>query len=181
MFRRLSPLIIVFLAFLADTAVMPVFYYDIYTVPLTLSVVLCVGLCLGKLQGMLMGMIGGLFCDITAGTLGVMTFYCLIAGFMVALILNEHSISTPVLGGFWLHLRRWLVIASIYLLGEIVFNIYRYFLTASFEWFLVSHLLIRTLLFATITILLMPPLSRLFLGKPSERSRIGRTREVKRF
>ena len=56
MLRRLSPYLMVLLAVIVDTAILPVFYYGTYTVSLTLAVVLCASLVLGRLKGMLLGM-----------------------------------------------------------------------------------------------------------------------------
>lgn len=167
---------------LFDTAILPVFYHGVFTVPLTLAVTLCIGLTLGKLRGGLFGMFGGLMIDITSGTLGMMTFFFLIAGFLVALILDERSDSTRTVTGIWVHLRRAAVILALYLLGETVFCVYRYFETAFFEWIYVRNILVRTGMFTVVTTLLCPALARLYLGKRKTRSTYyGKTREVKHF
>lgn len=182
MFRRLTPILTILAAVLIDTAIMPVFYHGTYTIPLTLAITLCIGLTLGKLRGGLFGMIGGLLIDITAGTLGTMTFFFLAAGFLIALILDERSASVRTLTGIWLHLRRAAVIAALYLLGETVFCVYRYFQTAFFEWMYVQNILCRGALFTLIATLLCPALARLYLGKRKTGSTYyGKTREVKHF
>lgn len=182
MLRSLIPYLSVIVAVLLDTAIIPVFYYGTLTVPLTLSVVLCVGLTRGKLRGMLLGMIGGLLIDITTGTLGMMTFFFLIAGFLIALLLDESNPAAPRPSGIRFHLRHALVIGALYLLGEAVFCFYRYFVTAAFEWYYLRAIAQRTALFTAATLFLYPILSRLFLGKRKKPSvTFGKTREVKHF
>lgn len=182
MLRRLTPFLTILAAVLFDTAVLPVFYHGILTVPLTLAVTLCIGLTLGKLRGGMFGMFGGLMIDITAGTLGMMTFFFLVAGFLVALILDERAASTRTITGIWVHLRRAAVILALYALGETVFCVYRYFETATFEWIYVQNILVRTGIFTVGTTLLCPALHRLYIGKRKNRSTYyGKTREVKLF
>lgn len=182
MFRRLTPFLTILAAVLIDTAVLPVFYHGVFTVPLTLAVTLCIGLTLGKLRGGLFGMFGGLMIDITAGTLGMMTFFFLVAGFLVALILDERVDTSRMVTGIWVHLRRAAVILVLYVLGETVFCVYRYFETAYFEWQYVQNILVRTGIFTAIATLLCPALSRLYLGKRKNRTAYyGKTREVKHF
>ena len=182
MLRRLTPLLTIIAAVLFDTAVLPVFYHGVFTVPLTLAVTLCIGLTLGKLRGGMFGMFGGLMIDITAGTLGMMTFFFLVAGFLVALILDERVASTRTVTGIWVHLRRAAVILALYALGETVFCVYRYFETATFEWIYVQNILVRTAIFTAGATLLCPALRRLYIGKRKNRSTYyGKTREVKHF
>lgn len=167
---------------LLDTAVIPVFYHGTYTVPLTLAVVLCIGLLNGRLRGLLFGMIGGLLIDISAGTLGIMTFYFMIAGFLIGLIVDENN-DRPITG-IRFHLRRGLVSLFLSLLGEVVFAVYHYFITAVFEWSILQGMLLRALLMAALTMLLCPLLDRLYHGKKSRssaRTYAGSKREVKHF
>ena len=176
------PYLTVILAVLLDTAVIPVFYYGALTVPLTLAVVLCVGLTRGKLRGTLLGMIGGLLIDISCGTLGMMTFFFLTSGFLIALLLDESNPSTPRPTGIRFHLRHALVILALYLLGEAVFCFYRYYVTAAFEWYYIDSILQRGALFTALTMILYPILTRLYIGKKQEpRATFGKTREVKHF
>ncbi len=180
MLRKLTPFLATFLAVLLDTAVIPVLYHGTYTVPLTLVVVLCAGLLLGRLRGLLYGMIGGLLIDISAGTLGVMTFFYMAVGVLVGLIVDESS--DRWLGAVRFHLRRGVVAFALYLVGEIALAVYRYFMTAAFEWFYVRQILLRSLLFAALAVLLCPLLGRLFLGKRrSAAPNAGRKREVRHF
>lgn len=167
---------------LLDTAVIPVFYHGVYTVPLTLVVAMCIGLLKGRLYGLLYGMIGGLLVDITAGTLGTMTFFFMIAGFLIGLIVDENA-DRPVTGVRF-HLRRGLVSFVLSLLGEAVFAFYQYFVTANFEWFTVRNMLLRTVLVAAMVMIFCPLLDRLYLGRKgrsSSRTYAGSKREVKYF
>ena len=180
MLRRLTPFLTILLAVLLDTAVIPVLYVGVYTVPLTLAVVLCIGLLLGKLRGMLYGMISGLLIDISAGMLPIITFFFMSLGFLVSLIVDESS-DRPITGVRF-HLRRAAVAFVLYLLGEAAFGLYRYFVTASFQFSYVRLALLRGLLMAAATTLLCPALSRLYLGKKQTRRRFsGNKREVRHF
>ena len=111
-----------------------------------------------------------------------MTFYFLITGFLVDLILDTgdptvRRVLSPRMRAF-----RAGVIFALYELGEIVFLVHRYFVSNSFEWRYVRNMTFRGLLFAAITLLLIRPLSRMFLGKRGYlRSDYGKTREVKHF
>lgn len=180
MLRRLMPFITTLVAMLLDTAVIPILYHGVYTIPLTLVVVLCNGLLLGRLRGLLYGMIGGVLIDVTTGTLGFMTFFFMAAGFLVALIVDESNDRRMV--GVRFHLRRAGVSFALYMLGEIVFCVYRYFVTASFEWRFVFHMAARSLIVSALVVLLCPLLGRLFLGrKRVQRNHSRRNREVKHF
>lgn len=164
---------------LLDTAVLPVFYHGVYTVPLTIVVVMCIGLIEGRLMGLLLGMIGGLFIDVTTGILGVMTFYFMAAGFLIGLIIDEAN-DRPITGVRF-HLRRAVVSFVLYMLGEAVFCVYRYFVSASFEWYYLRAMLIRGGIAAALTVLLCPLLARLFKGKKPKAGYSGNHREVKYF
>lgn len=165
---------------LLDTAVIPVLYHGTYTIPLTLVVVLCIGLLLGRLRGLLFGMIGGLLIDISSGTLGAMTFFFMTSGFLVALIVDETN--DRRMAGVRFHLRRGGVAFALYMLGEVVFCVYRYFVTASFEWRFVIHMALRSLIVSALVVLICPMLSRLFFGrKHAQRKYSNRNREVKYF
>lgn len=179
MLRRLTPYIATILAMLLDTAILPVFYHGTYTVPITIVVVMCIGLVEGRLMGLLLGMIGGLLTDVTTGLLGVMTFYYMAAGFLIGLIVDETN-DRPITG-IRFHLRRALVSFILYMLGEVVFCIYRYFVSAAFEWYYLRPMLIRGCMAALLTVLLCPLLARLFKGKRPKAGYSGNHREVKYF
>lgn len=178
MLRRLTPFLATFIAVMLDTAILPVFYHGVYTVPLTIVVVMCVGLIEGRLMGLLLGMIGGLLIDISAGILGTMTFFFMAAGFLIGLIVDEAN-DRPITG-LRFHLRRAVVAFALYMLGEIVLCIYRYFVSASFEWYYLRPMFIRGGMIALLTVLLCPLLARLFRGKKTNRYARKR-REVKHF
>ena len=70
----------------------------------------------------------------------------------------------------------------LYMLGEIAFGVYRYFVTAAFSWASVRFMLLRGLLFAALALALCPLFARIFLGKRAIRTgRSGKKREVKHF
>ncbi len=184
MLRRLTPILATILAMLLDTAVIPVLYHGVYTVPLTLIVAMCIGLSHGRLRGLLFGMIGGLLIDITAGTLGFMTFYFMLAGFLIDLIVDERSEqNTRAMPALLFHLRRLAVAFCLSLLGEVVFELYHYFITASFDWATTPKMLTRSLIVAAGTVILCPILDRIE-GKNARNDRsghAGRQREVKYY
>lgn len=167
---------------LLDTAVIPIFYHGVFTIPLTLAVAMSIGLLDGRLYGLLYGMIGGLLIDITAGSLGVMTFFFMIAGFLVGLFVDE-SVDSPITGILF-HLRRAAVSFGLTLLGEAIIAFYQYFITASFEWFILRNMLVRSALTAALVVVLCPVLDRAFHSRrkrSGRRAGMGRKREVKHF
>lgn len=182
MIRKSLPYWLILIAVLLDTSIVPVFYAGILTIPLTLVVTFCVSLTLGKVRGMLLGTIGGLLIDITAGTLGTMTFYFLITGFLVDLILDTGNPNVRRVLNVRMRVFRGIVVFALYELGEVAFLAHRYFVSNSFEWRYVRNMTFRGMLFAAITLLLLRPLGRLFIGKRGYvRSDYGKTREVKHF
>lgn len=182
MLRRLTPLLATILSMLLDTAIFPVFYHGVYTVPLTLIIVMCIGLLQGRLRGLLWGMVGGLLVDITAGTLGYMTFFFMIAGFLIGLLVDE-STDRPVTGVKF-HLRRAAVSFVLSIIGEIVIAFYHYFITAVFEWSSIQYILVRSMIVAIGVVALCPLLDRIRNGRKSRlspRSHAGSKREVQHF
>lgn len=167
---------------LLDTAVIPVFYHGVYTVPLTLITVMCIGLLQGRLRGLLWGMIGGLLVDITAGTLGYMTSFFMITGFLIAFLVDE-STDRPVTGVKF-HLRRAAVSFMLSLIGEVVIAFYHYFITAVFEWSSVQYILVRSAIVAFGVVILCPLFDRIQNGRRNRvdsRVYAGSKREVKHF
>lgn len=182
MLRRLIPFFATLLSMLLDTAVIPVFYHGVFTVPLTLITAMCIGLLRGRLRGLLWGMIGGLLVDITAGTLGFMTFFFMLSGFLTGFLVDE-SVDRPVTGVMF-HFRRAAVTFILSLVGELVIAFYQYFNTAVFEWSFVQNLLIRSGIVAAGVVLLCPLLDRMITGRKlrsNSRTNTGIKREVKYF
>ena len=89
MLRKLAPIFTVLLSILLDTAVLPVFYYGRFLVPLSLVAVILCGVQLGRTSGMLYGMIAGLLLDVSAGTLGMKLFPYVAIGFLVGFFLDQ--------------------------------------------------------------------------------------------
>ena len=179
MLRRLWPAILTLAAMLLDTSVIPVFYHGAFTVPVTFAVVMCIALCRGNLVGMLYGMIGGLLIDITTGTIGIMTFFFMASGFFMGLIIDRAADESGKPLRRWL--RRGLVSLMFFLLGEIVFVVYRFFVTNSFEWLYLRDGLIRSLIAALLALMLYRPLKRLLLGPAASQQTQPDPQEVKHF
>lgn len=179
MLRRIWPVLLTLTAMLLDTSVIPVFYHGAFTVPLTFPVVMCIALCRGNLMGLLYGMIGGLLIDITTGTLGIMTFFFMVTGFFMGLIIDRTLDESGPRLRRWL--RRGLVSFLLFLLGEIVFVVYRFFVTNTFEWLYLRDGLIRSLIAALLTLLLYRPLKRLLLGPAAAVRSEPDPQEVKHF
>lgn len=182
MLRRLIPLFATILSMLLDTSVIPVFYHGVFTVPLTLITTMCIGLLRGRLRGLLWGMVGGLLIDITAGTLGFMTLFFMIAGFLTGFLVDE-SVDRPITGVMF-HVRRAAVTFILSLLGEVVFTFYQYFNTAVFEWSTAKYLVIRSLITSVGVVVLCPLLDRMITGRKSRsdsHAPTGPKREVKYF
>ena len=184
MLRRLAPLFAVLITFLLDTAVLPVFYYGQYLVPLTLVVVILTGIQRGRTQGMLYGMIAGVLLDVTAGTLGMKLFPYVIIGFLIGFFLDQQpqiNRSMDRRERVQLMLVRIIWIVALLLVYEIVMLIYQYFNTAVFEWVYVRTLLIRV---ATVTVLCLagyPLFYGIYFGRARAASSGRATREVKNF
>ncbi|MBQ8088494.1 MAG: hypothetical protein IJ234_08755 [Clostridia bacterium] len=178
MLKRLMPLILTLAAMLIDTAILPVFYHGTFVVPLLFPLIMCISLINGRMQGLLFGMIGGLLVDITTGTLGIMTFFFMIVGFLMGLIIVP---SVDVSGPIWRQwLRRTLAAFLLFLTAEILFVIYRFFVTNSFAWLYLRDGLIRSGIAALLTDALYIPLRKLFTGS-KEAHTVSSEQEVKLF
>ena len=184
MLRRLAPLFAVLITFLLDTAVLPVFYYGRYLVPLTLVVVIETGIQRGRTQGMLYGMIAGLLLDVSAGTLGMKLFPYVIIGFLIGFFLDQQP---QIDRGMerrervQLMLVRIIWIAALLIVYEAVMLIYQYFHTAIFEWRYLRDLCIRVAMVTALCLIAYSPLRAVWLGKPRAEKRGSATREVKKF
>ena len=111
-----------------------------------------------------------------------MTFYFLITGFLVDLILDTGNPNVRRVLNVRMRVFRGIVVFALYELGEVVFLAHRYFVSNSFEWRYVRNMTFRGMLFTAITLLLLRPLGRLFIGRRGYvRSDYGKTREVKHF
>ena len=184
MLRKLAPVIAVLLSFLLDTAILPVFYYGRYLVPLTLVVVIVTGVQLGRMRGMLYGMIAGALLDVSAGTLGMKLFPYVLIGFLIGFFLDQQpeiDRSMERRERTQLLLVRIIWIAALLTLHEIVMLIYQYFNTAIFEWVYVRDLFIRVVMVTALCLIAHPLFHAIFFGR-AKSARGGRgTREVKSF
>ena len=182
MLRRFAPALLILACFILDTTVLPIVYGGVYAVPLTVVAVLLIGMLMGRMRGLLYGTIGGLLIDITAGTLGIMTFFFMAVGFLIGLILynpGEH-LRTGRRVARRKRLQRGIWVFVLYSLGEIVVLVIQYFNTASLQLMYFVNIAVRSLIVAALTVLLRPVAYHLLLG--SNRGRVPtRDREVKSF
>lgn len=171
--RFLSPTLIMLIAFVLDTSVMPKVYQGVFSVPLMLVAVLLIGMAGGHTQGLVFGTLGGLLLDITTGTLGVMTFFLMPVGFLAGLFLKTlvSAEGLPSLSNVRrTRIRRVAFPFALVLLGEIVLLVIQYFYTARFEWAYVLNLLARTAIATLLTTLLYPLAVRMISGPVRRRT-----------
>ena len=183
MLRRLAPLFAVLIAFLLDTAVLPVFYYGRYLVPLTLMVVILTGIQRGRTQGMLYGLVAGLLLDVTAGTLGLKLFPYVLIGFLIGFFLDQQpeiDRSMKPRDRRQLMLVRIIWIAVLAFLHELALLIYQYFNTATFEWIYLRDLFIRVALLTALCLIAYAPFHAIYFGR-ARADAGGYAREVKNF
>lgn len=184
MLRRLIPYFAEFIAFLLDTALIPVLYYGRYLVPLTLVVVILTGIQMGRAQGIIAGLVAGLLLDVTAGTLGLKLVPYVLIGFLIGFFLDQQpqiDRSLPRRERIQLILVRIIWISALVFLHELVLMIYQYFNTAIFEWAYLRDLIIRVLITTALCLVLYTPFRSLCFGG-IRASGAGRdTREVKNY
>lgn len=184
MLKRILPALAIVLSVLLDTAVLPVFLYGRYLIPVSLVMVILIGIQLGRMNGMLYGMIAGLLLDISAGTLGLKLIPYILIGFLIGFLLDtqpEISRSTERKDRLQLLAVRAIWICALLLLHEIILLVYQYFSTAIFEWKYVRDLAIRVAGCVALCLLLYQPFRVIFIGRAGQ-TRSGRTtREVKHF
>lgn len=182
MFRRLNPILLILACFILDTAIMPIIYGGVYTVPLTIIAVFGIGMVQGRMSGLLFGTLGGLLMDITTGTLGAMTFFFMFVGFMIGLIV--YTPADRLLPSRRKQRRRTLWQATwvfaLYTIGELAILVAQYFNTATMEWRYLLNILIRALICTALTLILRPLIQRLLVGRNPGRA-LPRNREVKNF
>ena len=184
MLRRLAPLFAVLITFLLDTAVIPVFYYGRYLVPLTLVVVILSGIQLGRTRGMLYGLIAGVLLDVSAGTLGMKLFPYVIIGFLIGFFLDQQpqiDRSMDRRDRIQLALVRIIWIVALVLVYEAVMLIYQYFHTAIFAWTYVRDLAIRVGMITALCLIAYPLFRALCFGKATAAGSGRTTREVNSF
>ena len=184
MLRKLAPILTILLSILLDTAILPVFYYGRFLVPVSLAVVILCGVQLGRTSGMLYGMFAGLLLDVSAGTLGMKLFPYVAIGFLVGFFLDQQpeiSRSMDRRERLQRLAVRMIWISLPLLVYEIVMLIYQYFSTAIFEWSYVADLLLRVLMLTALCQLLYTPMHRMYFGKTNSTRKGRNTREVKSF
>lgn len=182
MLRRLAPALMVLVTVILDTTVLPIIYSGVYAIPLTVVAVFLIGMLMGRMRGLLYGTIGGLLIDITAGTLGLMTFFFMAVGFLIGLILynpGEHLRSGRRVARKK-RLQRALWVFVLYTLGEVALLVIQYFNTAELQLIYFANIAVRALICTALTVLLRPLAYTILLG--GNRGRVPtRNREVKNF
>lgn len=184
MLKRIAPILTILLSVLLDTAIIPVFYYGRFLLPLSLIVVILIGIQLGRTYGLLYGTIAGLLLDVTTGTLGMKLFPYMIIGFLVGFLLDQQpEIDRSMERIERLHILaiRMIWISVLLAIYEIVMLVLQYFSTAIFTWVYVGNLAIRVLLLTALTQLLHPVFHRIYIGKTVQGGNGRTTREVKHF
>ena len=182
MLRRFAPVLLILACFILDTTILPIVYTGVYAVPLTLVAVFLIGMLMGRIRGLLYGTIGGLLIDITSGTLGMMTFFFMEAGFMIGLILYVpgEPLRPGRRGARRRRLQRFTWVFVLEALGEVALFVIQYFSTASIQFIYFVNIIARALICAALVLLLRPAAYRLLLG--GKRGRIAAAgREVKSF
>lgn len=172
----------ILVCFLLDTTILPIVYGGVYTVPLTVVAVFLIGMLMGRMRGLLYGTIGGLLIDITAGTLGMMTFFFMAAGFMIGLILYNpgEQLRTGRRVAVKRRYQRAVWVFALYALGEAALFVIQYFNTADLRPVYLLNIAIRSLICTALVALLRPAAYAALVG--NNRSRIPtRDREVKSF
>ena len=182
MFRRFAPALLILICFLLDTTILPIVFTGVYVVPLTVVAVFLIGMLMGRMRGLLYGTIGGLLIDITSGTLGMMTFFFMAAGFMIGLILYNPAEtfrrSRRNLRRRWIQRAVWVFV--LYGIGEIALFMVQYFNTAMIQPVYFLNIVIRAVIFTVLTSLFRPTAQKLFVGV-ERANRPVRNREVKSF
>lgn len=184
MLKRLAPPLTVIISLLLDTAVIPVFYYGRFLIPLSLIVVILIGIQLGRTQGMLWGMVAGLLLDVSAGSLGLKLIPYILIGFLIGFLLDQQpeiSRNMDRVERFHLLAIRMIWVGALVLLYEVVMMIYQYFSTAIFTWVYVGNLLLRTVAITALVQLFYPLSRRFWIGKSTVGGKKHSTREVKTF
>ena len=176
------PWVLIFVTAMLDTVVLPLFFRGPYVVPLTWICVMCIALLMGRMPGILYGFWGGFLLDVIGGSLGERLIALILIGYLLGLIVYEsdprrlREISR----------RKMLIRRAVYstvfsMAAEGVICFYQYFHTARFEWIYLLNCAIRSCILGACTLLLLPVVGRIVLGKGRRKEKRSRVREVKSF
>lgn len=182
--KRLVPILLILLSVLLDTAVLPVFLYGRYLIPISMVSVILIGIQRGRMSGMLYGLIAGLLLDVSAGTLGMKLLPYVLIGFLIGFFLDSQpqiSRSLDRKERLQLYAVRAIWIGVLVLLHEIVMLVYQYFSTAILEWKYVRDLMLRSVLTVGLCLLMYRPFYALLVGREHRGFQRRGTREVKHF
>ena len=182
MYRRLAPTLMILMSVILDTTLLPMLYGGVFAVSLTLVSVLMIGMLLGRTPGLVAGTLGGLLLDITTGTLGIMTFYFLAAGFLIGLILytpGERIATTRrYVRRQWMQRAIWVFVLTA--IGEIVLLGIQYISTVTLQARYFVNIALRSLIVTVLCMLLYPACRKWLLGGRNSNT-TARNREVKQF
>jgi len=164
--RIASPLMLIFFV-LMDTTAMQLLVSRAMQFSLTLVIIMIIGMLRGRMYGMLYGMVGGVLMDIASGTLGVMIFSGIAAGYIAGFIIyetNEQIIRRDV-SRFKRWLSRFLTALGLLAAAELVMNIWQYYYVSLYSWNILFYALARIFLGALVTMILMPVMAWMFFGR----------------
>ena len=167
--RRMAPALLVLLALLTDTTILPLFYRGIYAPNVTLALILAYAIQRGSAMGFAYGTVAGLLLDIsTSYPVGLYTGTILVA---VA--------AASLCAFFQRNLGRTIVLAVIYLLYEAAFLIIAYAATVRMEPGYLLPALIRAASGVLLCSLLQLFVARYMKPKGVQVVRSRRNQEVK--
>ena len=182
--RWLVPALLILLAVMLDTTVLPMFITSVWFVPLSLALVVCIGASQGRYYGMIFGLAAGLLIDILVGfPLGLRLFQYLGAGFLSGLIVHitEKSREQHAYRPAMFALRLGLFTLGYAALVETAVCVYQYFNTARFEPIYAINALVRVGLTTLLTLALYVPLMRLSLGENLHNTQASPRKKEARF
>ena len=168
MFRRYLPLILLILAVMIDTAVIPVLgiaNLDKYMPPLLISSVIALGLLLGRTRGILWGLVGGLVMDVLASNrFGLFSIVCLVGGYLAGIAGRRYErYMADMSRGRYRHYVLTQVIAPVgcYAIYELVMLVYLYLGGSRLQIEMLRSMLIRTAISAALVQIFYPLYDRL--------------------
>lgn len=166
--RWLVPALLILLAVLLDTTILPMFIISVWFVPLSLALIICVGAGQGRYYGMIFGLAAGLLIDILVGyPLGLRLFEYLGAGFLSGLIVHvtEKNREQHAYRPAMFAVRLGLFTLGYAAVVETAVCVYQYFNTARFLPVYALNALVRVGLITVLTLAFYVPLLRLSLGE----------------
>lgn len=159
--RTLLPALLVILALLMDTTILPIFYQGIYAPNFTMALVLAYTVRRSTMMGLAYGVAAGLLLDIsTSYPVGMYTGTFLLAAMVASMCVF-----------FERNTGRVIVLTIIYLLQELVFLAFAYASTIRLEWMYLVPLVIRVAISVVLCMLL-----QMFVGRYLRNNDITKTK-----